>query len=111
MKLMYLNGAMTGHEVDLIPSGTTIGRETDNAIQLMMDGVSRYHARIERDPSGKWLVRDLGSTNGTLVDDVPVQGAAPLNAGSVITIGTQLLRCMEGSAAPRSVSPSASQPQ
>lgn len=111
MKLMYLNGAMTGHEVDLIPSGTTIGRETDNAIQLMMDGVSRYHARIERDPSGRWMVRDLGSTNGTLVDDVPVQGAAPLNAGSVITIGTQLLRCMEGSAAPRSVSPSASQPQ
>ena len=51
MKLMYLNGAMTGHEVELIPSGTTIGRETDNAIQLMMDGVSRYHARIERDPS------------------------------------------------------------
>ncbi|MBR6241799.1 MAG: FHA domain-containing protein, partial [Lentisphaeria bacterium] len=74
MKLMYLNGAMTGQEVELIPSGTTIGRETDNAIQLMMDGVSRYHARIERDPSGKWLVRDLGSTNGTLVDDVPVQG-------------------------------------
>ena len=32
MKLMFLNGAMTGHEVELIPSGTTIGRETDNAI-------------------------------------------------------------------------------
>lgn len=111
MKLMYLNGAMTGQEVELIPSGTTIGRETDNAIQLMMDGVSRYHARIERDPSGKWLVRDLGSTNGTLVDDVPVQGAAPLNAGSVITIGTQLLRCMDGAAATRSVPPPPSQPQ
>jgi len=106
MKLMYLNGAMTGHEVELIPSGTTVGRETDNAIQLMMDGVSRYHARIERDPSGNWLVRDLGSTNGTLVDDVPVQGAAPLKPGSVITIGTQLFRCVEGTASSRSVPPS-----
>jgi len=111
MKLMYLNGAMTGHEVELIPSGTTIGRETDNAIQLMMDGVSRYHARIERDPSGNWLVRDLGSTNGTLVDDAPVQGAAPLKPGSVITIGNQLLRCVEGTAASQSVPPPASQPR
>ena len=110
MKLMYLNGAMTGHEAELIPSGTTVGRETDNAIQLMMDGVSRYHARIERDPSGNWLVRDLGSTNGTLVDDVPVQGAAQLKTGSVITIGTQLFRCVEGTAATRSVPPS-SQPR
>ena len=111
MKLMYLNGAMTGHEVELIPSGTTIGRETDNAIQLMMDGVSRYHARIERDTSGNWLVRDLGSTNGTLVDDAPVQGAAPLKIGSVITIGNQLLRCVEGTAASQSVPPPPSQPR
>ena len=105
MKLMYLNGPMTGREVELIPSGTAIGRETDNAIQLMLDGVSRYHARIERDAAGGWLIRDLGSTNGTFVDDAPVHGAAPIVAGSVITIGNQMLRCMEGSVAPGAQAP------
>jgi hypothetical protein len=99
MKIMYLNGALTGQTMELSPSGATIGRESDNAIQLPMGGVSRYHAKIERDAAGNWLIRDLGSTNGTLVDDVPVSGSAPLAAGSVITIGDQLLRCMDSDAA------------
>ena len=100
MKIMYLNGALTGQTMELAPAGTTIGRECDNIIQLPMGGVSRYHAKIERDPAGNWLIRDLGSTNGTLVDDVPVTGAARLVAGSVITIGEQLLRCMDSDATP-----------
>ena len=100
MKIMYLNGALTGQTMELSPSGATIGRESDNTIQLPMGGVSRYHAKIERDAAGNWLIRDLGSTNGTLVDDVPVIGASPLNAGSVITIGDQLLRCIDSGAAP-----------
>ena len=106
MKIMYLNGALTGQTMELSPSGTTIGRESDNTIQLPMGGVSRYHAKIERDAAGTWLIRDLGSTNGTLVDDVPVSGSAPLSAGSVITIGDQLLRCMDsGAAAPNPAQP------
>lgn len=100
MKIMYLNGALTGQTIELLPAGTTIGRESDNIIQLPMGGVSRYHAKIERDAAGNWLIRDLGSTNGTLVDDVPVSGAAPLSAGSVITIGEQLLRCVDSGASP-----------
>ena len=100
MKIMYLNGALTGQTVELTPAGATIGRESDNVIQLPMGGVSRYHAKIECDAAGNWLIRDLGSTNGTLVDDVPVTGAARLVGGSVITIGDQLLRCMDSNAAP-----------
>ena len=100
MKIMYLNGALTGQTMELSPSGATIGRESDNTIQLPMGGVSRYHAKIERDAAGNWLIRDLGSTNGTLVDDVPVIGASPLSAGSVITIGDQLLRFLDSGAAP-----------
>jgi tetratricopeptide (TPR) repeat protein len=102
MKIMFLNGALTGQTMDLSPSGTTIGRECDNAIQLPMGGVSRYHAKIERDAAGNWQVCDLGSTNGTLVDDIPVSGSARLVNGSVITIGDQLLRCLDSDAAPSS---------
>ena len=100
MKIMYLNGALTGQTMELSPAGATIGRESDNTIQLPMGGVSRYHAKIERDAAGNWLIRDLGSTNGTLVDDVPVIGASPLAAGSVISIGDQLLRFLDSGAAP-----------
>ena len=100
MKIMYLNGALTGQTMELAPSGTTIGRESDNAIQLPMGGVSRYHAKIDCDAAGNWLIHDLGSTNGTLVDDVPVTGSARLVNGSVITIGDQLLRCVASAAAP-----------
>ena len=107
MKIMYLNGALTGQTVELSSAGATIGRESDNVIQLPMGGVSRYHAKIECDASGNWLIRDLGSTNGTLVDDIPVTGSARLAAGSVITIGEQLLRCMDSDAAPASAAQSA----
>ncbi len=110
MKIMYLNGALTGQTMDLSPSGATIGRESDNTIQLPMGGVSRYHAKIERDAAGNWLIRDLGSTNGTLVDDVPVVGASPLAPGSVITIGDQLFRCVDSNASPAVQPPPAVQP-
>ena len=100
MKIMYLNGALTGQTMELLPSGTTIGRESDNTIQLPMGGVSRYHAKIECDADGNWLIRDLGSTNGTLVDDIPVVGSVWLVPGSVISIGDQLLRCLDSDAAP-----------
>lgn len=111
MKIMYLNGAQTGQTMELSPAGATIGRESDNTIQLPMGGVSRYHAKIERDAAGNWLIRDLGSTNGTLVDDVPVIGASPLAPGSVISIGDQLLRCVDSGTAPAANPvPPASQP-
>ena len=113
MKLMYLNGEMTGREVELLPSGVTIGRESDNVVQLLMDGVSRYHAKIDCDASGNWMIRDLGSTNGTFIDDVSVHDPVPLRNGAVLTIGTQLLRCVDGSgsATSGSVPVSPAQPQ
>jgi pSer/pThr/pTyr-binding forkhead associated (FHA) protein/tetratricopeptide (TPR) repeat protein len=110
MKIMYLNGALTGQTMELSPAGATIGRESDNTIQLPMGGVSRYHAKIERDAAGNWLIRDLGSTNGTLVDDVPVIGASPLTHGSVISIGDQLLRFVDSGAVPSAQSSSAQPP-
>lgn len=99
MKIMYLNGALTGQSFKVDASGTTIGRESDNSVQLPMGGVSRYHAKIQCDAAGKWTIRDLGSTNGTFVDDVPVKGDAEIVNGSIITIGDQILRFIDDSAA------------
>lgn len=45
----------------------TIGRTDDNDIVLKGTGVSRRHAQLERSGTN-WQVRDLGSTNGTLLE-------------------------------------------
>ena len=59
---------------------TTVGRDKSNAIVLVSPGVSRHHARIVR-RGGTFSVEDLGSSNGTWLNDVRVDGSALLNSG------------------------------
>ncbi len=91
MKIVFLNGNNTGKSVDLTPSGLTIGRETDNHLQLPVGGVSRYHARIEF-VDGAYMLRDLGSTNGTKLNGSALQKPESLKANDIIVIGEQQLR-------------------
>ena len=65
---------------------TTIGRERrPGAIVLHDPNVSRRHAKLTFD--GKtWRIHDLGSTNGTLVNDVDVESCV-LRDGDLITLG------------------------
>ncbi len=73
-------------DFSLAPSGTTIGRNPDCDIVLTSSRVSRRHARIFQDPFGRWVVEDLGSTKGTLVNGQPV-GVHALLPGEALTIG------------------------
>lgn len=63
----------------------TIGRLPGGSLVLGDENVSRNHAVIERSPSG-WIVRDLGSTNGTMVNGTPIQ-ESPLHNGDRIVFG------------------------
>lgn len=90
MKLFFLNGPRQGENVDLTPPGISIGREEDNDVQLLIAGVSRYHAKLTFDGTN-WQIQDLGSTNGTHVNGKPVSGALPLREGDSIAIGDQRL--------------------
>ncbi len=47
MNLYFLNGKRQGEQWELVPPGICIGRESDNDIQLLTGGVSRYHAKLE----------------------------------------------------------------
>ena len=98
-KLYFLNGPEIGESREVAPGGVRIGRETDNDVQLLIGGVSRYHAKISRNPDGKWYVEDLGSTNGTRLNGNPLTMAAPLKDGDLIIIGDQVLRFGDGNAA------------
>lgn len=65
----------------------SIGRALDNYISLEGDSnVSRYHAEIENRAEGFWIT-DLGSSNGTTVNDIPVDLDRSIRDGDLIGIG------------------------
>jgi predicted component of type VI protein secretion system len=69
-------------------SGTSadIGRLPEANVTLGHRSVSRQHARIS--PSGGgYVVEDLGSKNGTWLNDQPVTGPTPLRAGDTLLVG------------------------
>jgi pSer/pThr/pTyr-binding forkhead associated (FHA) protein len=67
----------------------SIGREEDNTIQLNDDRISRFHAKLQ-DHSGRVILTDLDSTNGTRVNGHPIQMRV-LQPGDVIAVGRCLL--------------------
>ena len=98
MDLFYLNGKETGDKFPLTPPGVSIGREADNDLQLLINGVSRYHAMISFD-GNDWYIEDLGSTNGTKVGTTQISGRVKLNPGDEIYIGEQHFRFGESAPA------------
>ncbi len=68
-----------------IKNVASIGRAEDNSIILKDDSVSRHHARISRQGSS-WLIEDLGSANGILVNGKPCKRYI-LYGGETISIG------------------------
>jgi pSer/pThr/pTyr-binding forkhead associated (FHA) protein len=69
----------------------TIGRSSNNDIQIPEQHVSRQHAVI-RYRDGVFMISDLGSSNGTFVNDESLQEPFPLFAGDVIRLFVPELR-------------------
>jgi signal transduction histidine kinase len=65
---LIIEGPAQNRQVSLNPKGATIGRSENCDVILNDDSVSRNHARISQDPFGRWIVEDLESRNGVLVD-------------------------------------------
>ena len=64
-----------------------IGRSQDATIRLLDTGVSRQHATIRRDGKQCWLT-DLGSANGTFVNEVAISAARALRHKDLVQFGT-----------------------
>lgn len=90
MKLCFTNGPRKGETIVLQPPGVCIGRESDNDIQLLVAGVSRYHAKISFDGM-TWSIADLGSTNGTKVNGNKIAQETVLQPGDELILGDQTL--------------------
>lgn len=70
---------------------TTIGRAPDNTIVLTDAAASRRHAQIHRE-GHQYILSDLGSRNGTLVNGRRLEGPWTLEQADEILIGDTLLR-------------------
>lgn len=93
--LAFLSGPQKDIKVPLGMHDIRIGRATQNhswEIGIQDASVSRPHTRLHK-VDGAWVVYDLGSANGTLVNNVRVTEKGKILAdGDVITIGSTMLQ-------------------
>lgn len=75
---LIISGPAETKEVPLDPKGLTLGRGSNCDVILDDGSVSRHHARIYQDPFGRWIVEDLESQNGVLVDGKRIKAQAIL---------------------------------
>lgn len=69
----------------------TVGRDSANDLCLPDTSVSRYHCSIIREPGGRYVIKDLNSTNGSIVNGIQVD-TAPLRHGDEIELGNYRIR-------------------
>ncbi len=85
MARLILQTAEGQQAIDLRPVNS-LGRHPNNSIQLLDKIVSKEHCIIEH-RGDHWVLRDLGSLNGTFVNAERVRGEAPLKHGDEISLG------------------------
>lgn len=73
------------------PYPLRIGRDPASGLRLSHETVSRVHAELTRQ-GGLWVLRDLGSTNGTSVNGRRVIGAAVVQVGDQVSFGRMAFR-------------------
>jgi len=95
--LKILGGPDRGKTYDFDRVEITIGRTMDNDVVLTDPGISRQHMSI-RDKGGAYILKDLGSSNGTKLNGKPVEEEV-LRPGDVITAGSAEVKFVGQSAA------------
>lgn len=92
--LIYPSGAQMGKRFTLDQDTQIIGRINHCEIPVDLDSVSRRHAILERRSDGI-CISDLDSTNGTYVNQMPIQESM-LNDGDQIKIGNAIFKFLSG---------------
>ena len=93
--LVVINGVDLGKKYNLAQRSTLIGRSSKVDIQVDEDSISRNHAVIEN-YGDDIVVRDLNSTNGTYVNDRPIQHHRLMD-GEQVKIGRTIFKFLSGS--------------
>lgn len=85
-----IEGVVAGTRYDLLPV-TLIGRGVRCAVILDEPYVSSEHALLSR-RDRRWWLEDLGSRNGTLLNDIDVREPTVVTNGDLITVGSTRFR-------------------
>ncbi|MBT8452056.1 MAG: GGDEF domain-containing protein [Deltaproteobacteria bacterium] len=93
--LIVIYGHQIGRRVQVGTEPLTIGRSPNCEIPVDQESVSRRHCRIQLE-DGEFLVRDLDSTNGTYVNDAPVDPQGRLRHGDQLMVGRTILKFIVG---------------
>ena len=81
----------SGDRHDIGATPLVVGRLPECAITLSDQNVSRQHAEVKATPKG-FVVRDLGSTNGTMVNGARTSGEHLLRDGDIVSFGSTYVR-------------------
>lgn len=81
---------LQGRRIRLEPGDNLIGRDPTATVHLDLAGVSRRHARIVVG-EGQVILEDLGSKNGTMLEDVRQTAPAALKDGDHVQVGSAVL--------------------
>ena len=91
--LLY-GGPSIGKKFDLTGDEVLIGRDATNHVVVEVDSVSRRHVVLELETDQR-VICDLQSTNGTYVNDVPVERQT-LRSGDLIRVGDVIFKYLAG---------------
>lgn len=87
--LMMTIGPSVGHTFPLNDVIITIGRDLSNDIVIQDPEISRYHLRLRRQKHG-YSAEDMGSTNGTFLNNLPLEAPQLLESDDVLKLGTMV---------------------
>jgi pSer/pThr/pTyr-binding forkhead associated (FHA) protein len=94
LKLIVLAGAKDGTQIPLKKDKFVIGRASECTLRAGSDAISRRHCAILR-VDGAWQASDLGSRNGTYINDQKIESPTPLAVGDILRVGPLKFRVEE----------------
>lgn len=89
---LVVGGDLNGTIFDLLEGDTIVGRNPDCTIPLEFQGVSRQHFKVNVSSADEVVVEDLGSSNGTYLNNKKIEGPSPLNKGDMVKLGSIALK-------------------
>ena len=95
-QLVMRSGPTVGAVYPLEGESISIGRDASNGVHINDAEVSRRHARLQFQ-GGKYVIEDVGSTNGTHVNGQRLSSAYVLRPGDIVSFGEGIVLAFESS--------------